>query len=82
MGKRNVSRRCFFYAPKTYVIIDHHHHHHWVLIKVQVLEHCVHRPYHNQWARPGNWLAAHRADLTLGKTAICIDKIAIIIVHE
>ena len=21
---------------------------------------------------PGNWLAAHRADLTLGKTAICI----------
>ena len=21
---------------------------------------------------PGNWLAAHRADLTLGKTAICL----------
>ena len=21
---------------------------------------------------PGNWLAAHRADLTWGKTAICI----------
>ena len=21
---------------------------------------------------PGNWLATHRADLTLGKTAICI----------
>ena len=21
---------------------------------------------------PGNWLAAHRVDLTLGKTAICI----------
>ena len=21
---------------------------------------------------PGNWLASHRADLTLGKTAICI----------
>ena len=24
---------------------------------------------------PGNWLAAHRADLTLGKTAICIFEV-------
>ena len=39
------------------------HHHHWILINLQVQEHLPH-----QWAP----LQAHRADLTSGKTAICI----------
>ena len=41
-----------------------HHHHHWVLINVQVQEHIPH-----QCTLQVN---AHRAELTLGKTAICI----------
>ena len=39
------------------------YHHRQVLINLQVQEHLPH-----QW----DWLAAHRTDLTLGKTAICI----------
>ena len=42
----------------------HHHHHHWVLINVQVQEHIPHQCTLQ--------VIAHRAVLTLGKTAICI----------
>ena len=43
-------------------------HHYLVLINLQVQEHLPH-----QWVpSPGNWLAVHRADLTLVKTDICV----------
>ena len=54
----------FLSGRLRHVLLYHsHHHHHLVLIKVQVQEHLPHQ---------GNWQAALRADLTLGKTAICI----------
>ena len=51
-------------SQKAIILTMFNHHHHCVLINVQVQEHIPHQCTLQ--------VTAHRADLTLGKTAICI----------